>query len=98
MYILYIYKKEGETTALQTDLESHRRAPEGCSVQKSKVLVLLKLVRVLAFMHIYSDIYFVQSIVMINTMSLRYRENMQMSLPKVCCKYSTLVQSFGFPQ
>ncbi len=55
MYILYIYKKEGETTALQTDLESHRRAPEGCSVQKSKVLLLLKLVRVLAFMHIYSD-------------------------------------------
>ncbi len=70
-----------------------------------KVLVLLKLVRVLAFVHIYSDIsYFVQSIVMMNTMSLRFRENMQMSLPKVCCmyigplssmKYETFIQSLN---
>lgn len=43
-------------------------------------------------MHIYSDIsYFVQSIVMIITMSLRFRENMRLSLSKVCCKYATLV-------
>ncbi len=41
-------------------------------------------------MHIYSDIWFVQSIVMIITMSLRFRENMRMSLQKVCCKYATL--------
>ncbi len=43
-------------------------------------------------MHIYSDIScFVQYIVMIITMSLRFRENMRMSLPKVCCKYATSV-------
>ncbi len=43
-------------------------------------------------MHINSDIsYFVQSIVMIITMSLQFRENTRMSLLKVCCKYATLV-------
>ncbi len=71
-------RREGKTTALQTDLESHRRAPEGCSIPNQSLSVLLKLVRVLAFLHIYSDIYFVQSIVMIIIMSLRFRENMWM--------------------
>ncbi len=46
--------------------------------QNQSLSVLLKLVRVLAFLHIYSDIYFVQSIVMIIIMSLRFRENMWM--------------------
>ncbi len=34
------------------------------------------------FMHIYSDMSY---LAMINTMSLRFRENILMSLPKVCC-------------
>ncbi len=86
-------KKEGKTTALQTDLESHRRAPEGCSVQNQITVGAseITVVRVLAFMHIYSDICFVQSIVMIITMSLQFRENMRMSLQKVCCKYKLYI-------